>query len=179
MASDKSGSDSLIFIDPESGFEIRPWPGARDSEIAEILADATGAGTAAAAMDAIAEARAGAPDRVFGGLLDGKLVGAYTLQRDGMANIIGIIAVEKNHRRRGIGRTLLLDGLRRSGRRPLVAETDEESLGFYKACGFKMVGRRKQPSGAFRYRVGWHAPGRTFKGGTSNALTGQPVKPGK
>jgi GNAT superfamily N-acetyltransferase len=179
MAADKAGSDTLIFIDPESGFEIRPWPEARDAEAAAILADATGAGTADAAQERIAAARAEAPDRVFGGLLDGTLVGAYTLQRDGMANIVGIIGVEKGHRRRGIGRTLLLDALRRSGRRPLVAETDEETLGFYKACGFKMVGRRKQPSGTFRYRVGWHAPGRSFKGGTSNALTGQPVKPGK
>ncbi len=179
MAADKAGSDSLIFIDPESGFEIRPWPEARDAEIAPILADATGKGTAEAAQERIAAARAEAQDRVFGGLLDGKLVGGYTLQRDGMANIVGIIGVDKNHRRRGIGRTLLLDALRRSGRRPLVAETDEETLGFYKACGFKMVGRRKQPSGAFRYRVGWHAPGRSFKGGTSNALTGQPVKPSK
>ena len=179
MAGDTSGSDSLIFIDPESGFEIRPWPETRDGELAAILADATFEGTAGAAQQRIGAARSEAADRVFGGLLDGELVGGYTLRRDGMANIIDIIAVEKDHRRRGIGRTLLLDGLRRSGRRPLVAETDEETLGFYKACGFKMVGRRKQPSGAFRYRVGWHAPGRSFKGGTSNALTSPPVKPGE
>lgn len=178
MAADKTSSDSLVFIDPESGFEIRPLPESHDADIAAILAAATGAGTVEAAKSAIADVRAEAPDRVFGGFLSGNLVGAYTLRRDGMANIIGHIAVEANHRRRGIGRTLLLDGLRRSGRRPLVAETDEEGLGFYKACGFKLVGRRKQPDGTFRYRVGWHAPGRSFKGGTSNALTTPPVKPG-
>ena len=179
MAADKTTPDSLVFIDPESGFEIRPWPEARDAEAAAILADATSEGTAEAGQRGIDEARAEAKDRVFGGLLDGTLVGVYTLRRDGMANIVSYLAVEKSCRRRGIGRTLLLDALRRSGRRPLVAETDEETLGFYKACGFKMVGRRKQPSGAFRYRIGWHAPGRSFKGGTSGALTSQPVKPGQ
>lgn len=179
MPPDTTKSDSLVFIDPESGFEIRPWPEDRDDEAAAILADATGEGTPEAARERIDSARAEAPDRVFGGLMDGELVGAYTLKRDGMANLIDIIGVEKTHRRQGIGRSLLTDALRRSGRRPLVAETDEEGLGFYKACGFKMVGRRKQPSGAFRYRIGWHAPGRSFKGGTSGALNQQPVKRGE
>jgi ribosomal protein S18 acetylase RimI-like enzyme len=169
----------MIFVDPESGFEARPWPAERDAEAAVILADATGASTAEAARAAIDAARAGGQDRVFAGLLNGELVGAYTLQRDGMANEIGIIAVARDHRRRGIGRALLQDALRRSGRRPLVAETDEEGLAFYKACGFKMVGRRKQPDGTFRYRIGWHAPGVKFKGGATNTLTHQGVKPGE
>lgn len=170
MPPDQSGSDPLVFIDPESGFEIRPWPENRDGEAAAILADATGAGTPEAARERIASAREEAPDRVFGGLVQGKLVGAYTLRRDGMANLVDIIAVAPDHRRRGIGKSLLKDALRRSGRRPLVAETDEDGLAFYRACGFKMVGRRKQPDGSFRYRIGWHAPGRSFKGGTSGAL---------
>ncbi|HWV24307.1 MAG TPA: GNAT family N-acetyltransferase [Thermomicrobiales bacterium] len=176
MSPKQPGNDHLVFIDPESGFEIRPWPESRDDEAAAILADATFAGTPDAAMQRIQSARAEAPDRVFGGLMGGKLVGAYTLKRDGMANQVDIIAVEKDHRRRGIGRSLLKDALRRSGRRPLVAETDEEGLPFYKACGFKMVGRRKQPDGAFRYRIGWHAPGRSFKGGTSGALNQDAIK---
>jgi len=178
MPPEQSGSDPLVFIDPESGFEIRPWPESRDEEAAAILADATAAGTPEAAMERIRQARDEAPDRVFGGLMGGDLVGAYTLKRDGMANQVDIIAVANGHRRRGIGRSLLKDALRRSGRRPLVAETDEEGLGFYKACGFKMVGRRKQPDGSFRYRIGWHAPGRSFKGGTSGALNQDTIKNG-
>lgn len=178
MTTSGGGSDSLVFIDPKTGFEIRPWPATRDEEAATILAPATGAGTVEAAQAKIDEIRAGGDDRVFGGLIDGKLVGVYGLTRDGMANEIAIVAVAPEHRRRGIGRSLLQDALRRSGRRPLVAETDEDGLAFYKACGFKLVGRRKQPSGAFRYRLGWHAPGLRFKGGSSNSLTSQPVKPG-
>lgn len=177
MSDTSQNQDSLVFFDPESGFEARPWPATRDSEAAAILADATGEGSIEAGQGKIDEARAGGDNRVFAGLLNGELVGIYTLTRDGMANEVGAIAVAKPHRRRGIGRALLQDALRRSGRRPLVAETDEEGLPFYKACGFKMVGRRKQPSGAFRYRVGWHAPGARFKGGTSDTLTHKGVKP--
>jgi ribosomal protein S18 acetylase RimI-like enzyme len=160
----------MIFVDPDSGFEARPWPADRDPEAATILADATGEGTADAGQAAIDAARAGGENRVFAGLLNGDLVGVYTLKRDGMANEVAHIAVARDHRRRGIGRALLQDALRRSGRRPLVAETDEEGLGFYKACGFKMVGRRKQPDGAFRYRIGWHAPGVRTKGAASGAI---------
>lgn len=178
MTSSAQGSDGLVFIDPKTGFEIRPWPPGRDAEAAVILASATSAGTPDAAQEAINEIRAGGDDRLFGGLIDGTLVGAYGLSRDGMANQIAIVAVAQEHRRRGIGRSLLQDALRRSGRRPLVAETDEAGLAFYKACGFKLVGRRKHPSGTFRYRLGWHAPGLRFKGGSTNSLTSQPVKPG-
>jgi GNAT superfamily N-acetyltransferase len=177
MAANDAGSDNLTFIDPGSGFEIRPLPASRDAEASEILTAATGDGTPEAARAVLDEIRAGGEDRVFGGLLKGDLVGVYGLRRDGMANEVAIIAVAEGQRRRGIGRLLLQDALRRSGKRPLVAETDDEGLGFYKACGFKLVGRRTHPSGTFRYRVGWHAPGLRFKGGSTGSVTHQPVKP--
>ena len=177
MPEPQPANDSLVFIDPQSGLDIRPLPASRDPEAAAILAAATGAGTPGAAQVKLDEARTGGNDRVLGASMDGELVGAYTLVRDGMANQLGIIAVRQDHRRRGIGRALLQDALRRSGRRPLTAETDEEGLPFYKACGFKMVGRRKQPDESFRYRIGYHAPGLRFKGGSSGALNHQGVKP--
>lgn len=171
MAANSPKPDSgMVYIDPETGFEIRPWPESRDADAAAILADATGAGTPEAAQEEIDAARAEAQNRVFGGLREGQLVGAYTIHRDGMANRIGIIAVDREHRRQGIGRALLTDALRRSGRRPLIAETDDEGLPFYKACGFKLVGRRKRPDGGFRYRVGWHAPGTGSKGAAVSQL---------
>lgn len=146
------------FSDPETGFELRPLAEKDDAAAASLLAAATGENTAEAAQIVIDRARSGGNDRVIGGWLHDALIGAYTIERDGMANQVTIIAVEHDHRKQGFGRMMLLDALRRSGRRPLTAETDEDSLGFYKACGFKMVGRRKHPSGVFRYRVGWHAP---------------------
>lgn len=169
MSTTPTNDGTSIFIDPETGLELRPLTPEADSDAASILADATGQGTPDAAQARIDEARAGGPDRVLGALLGGTLVAAYTLQRDGMANQIGIIGVHPDYRRRGIGRALLMDALRRSGRRPLVAGTDEEGLAFYKACGFKMVGRRKQPDGSFRYRIGWHAPSAKPGGNASSS----------
>lgn len=100
----------------------------------------------------------------------------YGLRRDGLANDLAVIAVRPDRQGRGIGKLLLQDALRRSGKRPLAAQTPEATLGFFKACGFKLVGRRIQPSGEVHFRVGWHAPGAHFKGGTSSALTGKPVR---
>lgn len=146
------------FSDPDTGFELRPLAASDDTAAAAILADATGESTAEAAQIVIDRARIGGTDRVIGGWLNDTLIAAYTIERDGMANQVTLIAVSTDHRRQGFGNMMLLDALRRSGRRPLTAETDDEALGFYKACGFKMVGRRRHPSGVFRYRVGWHAP---------------------
>lgn len=146
------------FTDPDTGFELRPLAASDDALASTILAAATGEDTAEAAQIVIDRARTGGNDRVIGGWLNDQLIGAYTIERDGMANQVTVIAVAPEFRRRGFGKMMLLDALRRSGRRPLTAETDDDALGFYKACGFKMVGRRKHPSGVFRYRVGWHAP---------------------
>lgn len=152
------------FIDPDTGFELRPLPESDADSAAQVLADATGEGTPEAARIRVEQAMAGGKDRVIGGWLRDQLIAAYTLERDGMANQIAVIAVAPAFRKQGFGRMMLHDALRRSGRRPLTAETDDDSIGFYKACGFKMVGRRKHPSGEFRYRVGWHAPRQTATG---------------
>lgn len=174
---DNPAEAKLIFIDPGSHFEIRALPAQDDAAGAVILAPATGEGTAEAAATRLRELREAADGAVYGAYLDRALVGAYGIQRDGMANTIALIAVQEGHRKRGIGRAMLTDALRRSGKRPLTAETDDAGLPFYKACGFKLVGRRVHPSGTVRYRVGWHAPGVRFKGGTSGALRSQPIGP--
>jgi len=171
MASEDVGE--VIYLDPNSRFEIRLIPESGYAEAAEVLAPATGEGTTEAALARIRQFADEGKIAVYGGLLSGELVAAYLLKRDGMANEVALIAVSFEQRKRGIGRLLLKDALHRSGKRPLTAETDEEGLGFYKACGFKLVGRRKQPSGVFRYRVGWHAPGARFKGGTTGATEGR------
>src|SRR5690554_4974734 len=149
------------FIDPDTGFELRPLTSDDDATATGVLAEATGENTAEAAQIVVDRAREGGNERVIGGWLNDQLIGAYTIERDGMANQVTLIAVAPEFRRQGFGKTMLLDALRRSGRRPLTAETDDDALEFYKKCGFKMVGRRKHPSGVFRYRVGWHAPRNT------------------
>jgi ribosomal protein S18 acetylase RimI-like enzyme len=176
MADDTTGD--LIYLDPTSRFELRLLSEAEYPAAAEVLKHATYAKSVEATLERIGAYAAESKIAVYGGFVERELVAAYLLKRDGMANEVALIAVAPEHRKRGIGRLLLQDALRRSGKRPLVAETDEDGLGFYKACGFKLVGRRKHPSGWFRYRVGWHAPGLRFKGGSTGAMDTQTIQPG-
>jgi ribosomal protein S18 acetylase RimI-like enzyme len=130
----------------------------RDEAAAAVLAAATGAGTIEGGRAIIAEARNDPTAAVYGLTVDGELAAVYILRKVTLMNEIACLAVVEAHRRRGHGRACLYDALLRSGRRPLVVETDDESVGFYKACGFKLVGKRKRSDGGVRYRLGWHAP---------------------
>jgi ribosomal protein S18 acetylase RimI-like enzyme len=177
MADDAAGE--LIYLDPTSRFELRLLTEAEYPAAAEVLKHATFAKSAEATLERIAGYAAESKIAVYGGFVEHELVSAYLLKREGMANEVALIAVAPEHRKRGIGRIMLQDALRRSGKRPLVAETDDNSLGFYKACGFKLVGRRKHPSGTVRYRVGWHAPGLRFKGGSTGAMETQTIRPNR
>lgn len=136
---------SIVALDP-----------ARDDAAAAILAAASS--TVECARAVLAEARADPDASIYGVTANGDLVAAYILWKVGLANEIRPLAVAAGHRRQGHGRACLYDALLRSGRRPLVVETDEETLAFYKRCGFKLVGKRRRPDGTMRYRLGWHAP---------------------
>lgn len=163
---------NLVFIDPASGFEIRPISPSEREMVDSIIT-----GSSTEPREAVMrEALASLPDaQVLGGFRDGIMVAAYALRKDGLANDLAFIVVVPGERRRGIGRTLLQDALRRSGRRPLAAQTPEDILPFFKACGFKLVGRRVQPNGEVHFRVGWHTPGARLKGGTTSALQHAPI----
>lgn len=129
-----------------------------DGQAAEILAAAVVPPTTEAAAATIAGARADDDAQLLELLVDGKLAGAYILRKVGMANEISCLAIDEAHRKQGLGRMCLMDALLRSGRRPLMVETGEECFPFFKAIGFKLVGKRKNADGVVRYRLGWHAP---------------------
>lgn len=168
-------SSELVFLDPGAHFEIRALaPGLHDTA-ARILIDHPGIEDVRAATQFLETTVSTPKAAVFGAHLEGELIAVYALTRDGMANDLATIVVHPAHRQRGVGRRLLQDALRRSGKRPLVAQIPEAILPFFKACGFKMVGRRAQPSGEIHFRVGWHAPGAHFKGGTTAALKHLPL----
>lgn len=170
----------LIFIDPASDFEIRAITPADHEGVATLFRQlpdiSSGADSDESARSLILSILETPKAAILVALQHRELVGVYGLRRDGLANELAIIAVRPDRQRRGIGKLLLQDALRRSGKRPLAAQTPEATLGFFKACCFKLVGRRVQPSGAVHFRVGWHAPGAHFKGGTSSALTGRSVQ---
>lgn len=151
-------SDAPSLIMPSAGFkEFHPDP-VTDDDAAMVLAAATGAGTPEAGRERL-EAAQSDPDTAFYGLtVEGDLVAVYTLRRLHLAMEITLLAVGAEHRGRGYGRRALTDALRRAGRLPLVTETDDDALGFYKACGFRVIGRRKSPEGVVRYWLGAHGP---------------------
>ena len=140
------------------GAAVHPLDAARDDEAAAILAACTPEGTAPAGRRLLAAARRDPESTVTGLIHGGTLVAVCVTRKVPMAIDVTHLAVAAGHRGQGHGRACLQDALRRAGKRPLVVETDEARLPFYRACGFKLVGRRKAPDGSARYRLGWHAP---------------------
>jgi GNAT superfamily N-acetyltransferase len=96
-------------------------------------------------------------------------VGGYFLARVPMACEILMMCVRPDCRRQGVGRLMCMDALFRAGKRPLVLTANDESVGFAKAVGFKIFGKRRQPDGTFLTRLGWHAPRPTEPGVSSGS----------
>lgn len=130
---------------------------ARDAEAAEIAA-AAARGTPKAGRSAVADARRDAETTLYGVSVGEALVAVYALRIAGLSAELALLAVGPPQRRQGHGRACLADAFARIGGRPLVVETDADALGFFRAAGFKLVGKRHPPGGSPRYRLGWHAP---------------------
>lgn len=141
-----------------AGPSVKPLESEFDDEAAAILAACSGEGSSERGRQLVAAARTDPAASLFGVFAEGRLAGVYVLRKANLMNEVALLAVAPEQRRRGHGRMCLYDALLRSGRRPLVVETDDESLAFYKRVGFKIVGKRKGPDGTPRYRLGWHAP---------------------
>jgi GNAT superfamily N-acetyltransferase len=135
---------------PVSPAAFQPLDPARDAEVAAWLGDAR--------LATVAALRAEPDVDLIALTADGELVAAYALRRVKLMNELPLVVVTPGRRRQGFGRACLQDALRRSGKRPLVAEADEAARPFYLAVGFKLVGKRKDAAGTWRYRLGWHAP---------------------
>ncbi|MBR2755802.1 MAG: GNAT family N-acetyltransferase [Lachnospiraceae bacterium] len=66
----------------------------------------------------------------------GKRIGMMVLKISGVAaDIIGI-AVSDNARRKGIGKQLIQSVIKSEEIERIKAQTDEDSIGFYRKCGF-------------------------------------------
>lgn len=75
-----------------------------------------------------------------------------------MMNELLALVVEPSYRGHDLGKLALIDAVQRAGRRPLVVECSDTMRPYFLKQGFKVVGRRKGPDGAFRFRMGAHAP---------------------
>jgi ribosomal protein S18 acetylase RimI-like enzyme len=163
-----------VSLSPASGSAVQPLAAERDAEAAVILAACTFAGTREAGQTLLDRARVDAESAIYGLTVHGELVAVYLTRKVPMALEVTALAVAPERRRQGHGRACMNDALRRAGKRPLVVETDDDALAFYRRCGFKLVGRRTLANDVVRYRLGWHAPGLRFKGGSTAAVRTRP-----
>ncbi len=137
---------------------IEPLKLSDDEAAAGVLAACSREGTRAAGRALVARVRSDPDAELYGLAFQGQVLLAYVLRRAPMSMELTHIAVAPALRRQGLGRATLADAIQRAGARPLVAEVDDAALPFFKACGFKLFGKRKAPDGATRYRLGAHAP---------------------
>lgn len=145
----------MVAITPEP--EIVPLDPARDqAAAANVLAAATGEGTVDQSKKLLAAARARGAT-VFARIAGEELLAVAVVRVDGLTAELDAIAVAPGYRGQGHGRACLEHALLLVGRRPLAVETGESTLGFYRACGFKLVGKRLRPDGTLRYRLAAHA----------------------
>jgi ribosomal protein S18 acetylase RimI-like enzyme len=131
---------------------------ALDEAAAKLFARCPAIGSLEEARAMITTARASEREFLSGLIHEGNLAAVYLLRQVSMSNEIALLAVAAGQERQGFGKMCLYDALFRSGKRPIVALADETNLGFFKQCGFKLVGKRRGPDGSTRYRLGWHAP---------------------
>ncbi|MCL6600332.1 MAG: GNAT family N-acetyltransferase [Alicyclobacillus macrosporangiidus] len=70
------------------------------------------------------------------------------------------IAVRPSERNKGLGRQMLKRIVSSSGITELYAETDRESVGFYRRCGFSIESVGEKYPGVERFRCRWTGGGR-------------------
>lgn len=95
--------------------------------------------------------------RVFGWQIDGQLVAAVGLRVDRASATIWHIGTDPAWRRRGYARQLLHAVEETLDADQLVAETDEDAVGFYRRIGFE-IWPQGERFGRRRYRCVWRRP---------------------
>ena len=76
---------------------------------------------------------------IYGCIIQDKTVGIIVLRREptASAEIVGI-AVSPENRNLGIGRKMIEYVIKNCGYHTITAETDDDAVGFYRKCGFKI-----------------------------------------
>jgi hypothetical protein len=131
-----------------------------DDAAASLLADCAQLGSLEQAQRAISALRQAEHGDVLAWIEGETLVAVYGLRKNGPSYVMPWLAVEPAWRGKRYGRSALTDALRRCGRAPMTVEADDGHVGWFQRVGFKIVGRKPQPGGGYRYRLGWYAPRR-------------------
>lgn len=90
--------------------------------------------------------------RLFASYRGGKVVGVIGIDASGRdAGVITQIAVAPDNRHLGIGRSMIDAVMSSLSLRVLQAETDDDGVGFYRACGFQVRSLGEKYPGVKRY----------------------------
>jgi len=121
-------------------------------EAVALLARASGQGSDEAALRA---AYGGGRVRLLGWVERGAVVALVGYDVGGTRETVNIraIATSPSCERRGLGRRLLRAVQDETLARRLVAETDDDAVGFYAACGFSIIPLGEVYPGVRRYRA--------------------------
>lgn len=134
-------------------------PNVYDEAAARLLAECAQLGSPEQGLAAISAMRGDGGD-VLAWIEDETVVAVYGLRKNGPSYVMPWLAVDPAWRGKRYGRSALTDALRRCGRSPMTVEADDGHVGWFQRVGFKIVGRKPQPGGGYRYRLGWYAPRR-------------------
>lgn len=140
-------------------------PDAYEDAAAQLLADCAQLGSQEQAQSAISALRGDESSDVLAWIEGETLVAVYGLRKNGPSYVMPWLAVDPAWRGKRYGRSALTDALRRCGRAAMTVEADDGHVGWFQRVGFKIVGRKPQPSGGYRYRLGWYAPRRPDEAG--------------
>lgn len=89
---------------------------------------------------------------------EGQPVGILGVERVGRdAALLLHIAVDERHRHRGIARQMVEGVIAEEGLHALYSETDQESVGFYRAFGFQVTSLGEKHPGIERFSCRWEA----------------------
>lgn len=97
------------------------------------------------------------PQRKLLALMDGsKVVGVLGFERrDAVSAVLLHLAVAPAYRKQGLGRYLLVSMVSADGISRLDAETDDDAVGFYRRCGFRIQSLGEKYPGVARYLCTW------------------------
>lgn len=91
--------------------------------------------------------------RVFGYSKNHVICGIIVLDVSGKeCATIKAIAVEENHRKQGIGKGMIHHLIRKALVKVIVAETDDDAVGFYRNTGFIIEDLGEKYEGITRYK---------------------------
>jgi ribosomal protein S18 acetylase RimI-like enzyme len=127
-----------------------------EPEVRRVLAFAIGYPTPEKVGRVCQDYRSKAGREILGAVEDGAVVGCIGLDLSrGLEIEILHIAVDPEHRRRGIGRWMLEKIRDRYPLCSVVAETDADAVEFYRRCGFGVESLGRGQWGVERFRCRW------------------------